>query len=438
MPGMHNGLNSVHPVLVAAFRSALLRQGLSALLVLATLAVIWACLREWRPGLVRRAAERRAAAAPEPAARRLLRIGFGVLWIFDGVLQAQPAMVTAMPRRVLAPAARTSPAWVQHTVNWAVTAWSAHPVQAAAASVWIQAGIGIWMLAAARGGWSRLAGAAGVAWGLLVWTFGEAFGGIFAPGLTVLFGAPGAVLIYCVGGALVAAPERIWRTGAAGRRLLAGIGIFLIAMAVLQAWPGRGFWQGHQHGHPGALASMITSMAGTPQPSPMAKLVAGFGSLTIRHGFAVNLTAVLILALTGLGLLLARRPALLQATVALAGLFCLADWLLIEDLGFFGGLGTDPNSMLPLVLLIAAGYLAVARPATAALAHAAPSGSTGTADTARPVVVPGWRDRLRPATLTSVFASVSATGLLAGWAAALVVLGAAPMAMFLLGPAGRI
>jgi len=43
--------------------------------------------------------------------------------------------------------------------------------------------------------------------------------------------------------------------------------------------------------------------------------------------------------------------------------FCLADWVLIEDLGFFGGLGTDPNSMIPFILLFTAGYLGLA-PAT--------------------------------------------------------------------------
>ena len=223
MPGMHSGLNVTNAVLVAAFRSALLRQGLTALLALATLAIIWASLREWRPGLVTRAGGA-AAAGPEAPARRLLRLGFGVLWIVDGILQAQPAMAAGLPGQVMAPAAQTSPAWVQHVVNWAGTAWSFHPVQAAAASVWIQAGIGIWMLAAARGRWSRLAGLAGVGWGLLVWVFGEAFGGIFAPGLTVLFGAPGAALLYCVAGALLALPHRAWQSAKAGRWLLAGLG----------------------------------------------------------------------------------------------------------------------------------------------------------------------------------------------------------------------
>ena len=32
----------------------------------------------------------------------------------------------------------------------------------------------------------------------------------------------------------------------------------------------------------------------------------------------------------------------------------LADWVLIEDFGVFGGTGTDPNSMLPLLLLLVA------------------------------------------------------------------------------------
>jgi hypothetical protein len=97
---------------------------------------------------------------------------------------------------------------------------------------------------------SRLAGLAGVSWGLVVWVFGEAFGGIFAPGQSWLFGAPGGVLLYCVAGALIALTEREWNTPRLGRGILTGLGLFLIGMAVLQAWPGRGFWQGVDHGRP--------------------------------------------------------------------------------------------------------------------------------------------------------------------------------------------
>jgi hypothetical protein len=190
---MHSGLNTTNPVLVQAFRSALMHQGLAALLVLAALAIIWVSIREWRPALAASFRVRSAGGAAdgqEPAARRLVRVGFGLVWIFDGILQAQPAMAAGMPSKVLAPAAATSPQWVKDLVNWSGTAWSYHPIQASASAVWIQVGIGIWMVSAARGPWSRLSGLAGAGWGLAVWIFGEAFGGIFAPGLTALFGAP--------------------------------------------------------------------------------------------------------------------------------------------------------------------------------------------------------------------------------------------------------
>src|SRR5205807_1677267 len=127
-----------------------------------------------------------------------------------------------LPSEVIQPSASDSPSWVQHLVNWGGTIWSYHPVQAGAASVWIQVGIGAWLLVSVHGPWSRLAGLASVAWGLIVWVFGESFGGIFAPGPTFLFGAPGAVLFYVVAGALVALPETAWQGPRMGRLLLRG------------------------------------------------------------------------------------------------------------------------------------------------------------------------------------------------------------------------
>ena len=144
-------------------------------------------------------------------------------------------------------------------MNAGGTIWSFHPVQAAAAAVWIQVGIGLWMLVAATGWSSRLAGLGGAAWGLVVWMFGEAFGAIFAPGLSWLYGAPGAVMLYIVAGALLALPPRAWTGPRLGRLLLAGTGAFWLGMAVLQAWPGRGYWQ---RGETGTLTSMISDMAG--------------------------------------------------------------------------------------------------------------------------------------------------------------------------------
>jgi hypothetical protein len=251
---MNSGLSPADPTLVAAFRSALLHQGAIALLIIVFLGLAWATARAWRrPGPAAPA----QAGAFQARGRGLLRVGFGLLWILDGILQAQPKMAAGLAAQVIQPTAAASPSWVQHVVNWGGTSWSYHPIQAGAASVWIQVGIGVWLLVAAHGPWSRLAGLASVAWGLVVWVFGESFGGIFAPGLSWLTGAPGAVLIYVAAGALIALPEDAWRNGRLGRALLGGIGLFFIAMAVLQAWPGRGFWKGTIGGQPGTLAGMV-------------------------------------------------------------------------------------------------------------------------------------------------------------------------------------
>src|SRR5580700_11024617 len=244
MPGMDGGVSPGNNVLQTAFKAALLNQGVIALLVFVVLAIAWVACRELLPARARvQVAASQAGLRSEPAGRRLLRIGFGVLWIFDGLLHAQPKMAGGLPSQVIAPAAAGSPGWVAHLVNWAGTGWSYHPVQAAAATVWIQLGVGAWLIACNRGPWSRLGGVASVAWGLVVWIFGEAFGGMLSPGPSVLFGAPGAALLYCAAGALIALPMRSWEGDRLGRRVLQVTGGCLAALAVQQAWPGRGFWQ---------------------------------------------------------------------------------------------------------------------------------------------------------------------------------------------------
>ena len=289
----------------------------------------------------------------------MLRIGFGLLWVLDGLLQAQPQMAGGLPS-VIQPTADGSPSWVVDMVNWGANLWNYHPIEAAASSVWIQIGIGLWMIFAVRGWSIRVAALSSVAWGLIVWAFGESFGGILAPGLTVLFGAPGGVLIYVVAGALLLLPQRSWEAPQIGRLILAGSGVFFLGMALLQAWPGRGFWQGKVAGQPGSLTAMIQSMASTPQPHVLKVIVSGFGNFTESHGFAVNLIAVIALAAAGTAFCVgaARSDArLARIAVIAAAVFCLADWVLVEDLGFLGGLGTDPNNMIPLILLFTVGYL---------------------------------------------------------------------------------
>ena len=64
MPGMNSGLNSDNPTVVAAFRSALLHQGIIVLVIFGVLAVAWLAIREWSPGPRRGPARNRGPATP--------------------------------------------------------------------------------------------------------------------------------------------------------------------------------------------------------------------------------------------------------------------------------------------------------------------------------------------------------------------------------------
>ena len=422
MSGMGNPPGAGNSTVIGDFHNALVLQGGVIFLVLVGLILGWNLLRslQYRRAVARgeRYPGPRPPARTEPVARHVLRLGFGVLWMLDGLLQLQPGMPLGMPTDVLQPAAAGSPGWVQSVVGFAVTTWSRHPSEAAASVVWIQLGIGLLLVVAPRGRLSRVAGLVAAGWGLIVWMFGEAFGGLLAPGVTVLFGAPGAALFYVVAGGLIALPDRAWATRRLGRLITGSVGVFLLAMAVLQAWPGRGFWQGTTTaGKPATLAGMVGQMVATPQPHGLSSLVSSFGSFDQAHGWVVNL--VVVVALAGIGLALVTGRLVYPALMALL-VFGLADWVLIEDMGVWGGTGTDPNSMVPLLLLAVGGYLALVRvPAPAqqpaATADLAAPEAPETAEVPRrPWWVrldPGYAGRLA-ATLVAVF---------------IVVVGVAPM-----------
>ena len=94
--------------------------------------------------------------------------------------------------------------------------------------------------------------------------------------------------------------------------------------------------------------------------------------------------------------------------------------MLVQDLGFLGGLGTDPNSMIPWILLFWAGYLALTP-----VSQEAPAPAPTRAESR------GWRERLRvptPKALGTAVAAASAQSVAALGALGIVVLGAAPMA----------
>jgi cytochrome oxidase Cu insertion factor (SCO1/SenC/PrrC family) len=151
--------------------------------------------------------------------------------------------------------------------------------------------------------------------------------------------------------------------------------------------------------------------------------VSAFAAFDEAHGFAVNLFAVIALTVVGAAFL-SGRPRLIRPVLIGFTVLCLADWVLIEDLGFLGGLGTDPNSMLPMVLLAVGGYLALTR-ATAPDAVAAPDALAAAAGAPLRGLA-RWREW--PAVLREQTAAASIRSVAAVGAVGVIILGAAPMA----------
>ncbi len=375
---MNKSVTVLNPLAVGSFHTALLHQFEIIIAVALVLALAWNLhllghSRRVRAGdtgdgavagLGPGAARVTTVSAFEPAGRRFVRIAFGLVWVLDGALQAQNAMPLGLPKEVVGPSTIGTPAWVHSLVYAGIRIWAYHPVAAAASVVWIQLGIGLGLLLAPRGRWSRTAGLVSVGWALVVWIFGETFGGIFAPGLMWATGAPGAAVFYGAAGVLVALPETTWR-GAMGQKLgravTSVVGLYFAGMALLQAWPGRGMWQGGTGSRAGGLKAWLTttmlSMKGVPHV--IRSWVSAFAGFDAAHGWGVNLFFVGALGAIGITLVTGRRRAVLTATAA-AGVLCLSTWVLVQMFGFLGtGVGTDPNSMLPQFFVLSGGVLAL-------------------------------------------------------------------------------
>ena len=336
----------------------LLRLVAAALVVaLATSALVWARSRRASP---------RDGGDPveaEPRGRRFLRVSFALLWIADGLLQAQPRMPAGFMGMVRGEASGAG--WLTDVLDILARAWTRHPVVADAATVCVQIGLGVLLLVAPRGRLARTAAWAVMGWSLVVWVLGEGLGGLLHAGATWESGAPGAVVVYGIAAALLLLPWREWHSGRApllARRAAAG---FLGIAAVLQALPSEGGWTAA-----GASAPFAAGAAQT-QPVVIAWPFETLAQMASRHPVLVNGLTVALVATAAAALWWSGRRTVLVATLALCG----ATWWLAQDFGVLGGLATDPDTALPLGLLIASALpgwgadRAVARDAVSAAAR---------------------------------------------------------------------
>ncbi len=309
------------------------------------------------------------APGPEPRARTVVRVGLGLLWIVAGLLQMQPAMPASFVPTMLDPGLAQAPPWLSSLIQPLADVWTAHPVVADALSVWTQLGLGVLILVGGTGVIARAVLWASLAWAALVWVAGEMLGGLLLPGATWLTGAPGSVAVYAIAAGLLLAPWHWW-TGPRAARVAAGaVGAWMLVGAVLQALPAEGSWTWE------GLGGVFAGGAATAQPAVLARPIAAMESLARAHPPAVNATVVVLLVAVGLALLLLGD----RLSIAAGLMLCAVTWWLAQDFGVLGGTSTDPNSALPLGLLLFAAWQAPA-----------PAPAPGRPERGQ-AVQPGWR-----------------------------------------------
>jgi hypothetical protein len=286
---------------------------------------------------------------PLKITKRHIQIALGLLWLLDGALQLQHQMFTsAFANNVIAPAGQGQLGIVSGPIHLAVRIILLHPAVFNACFALIQLALGILIL------WKRTtrAGLMGsVAWGLIVWYFGEGLGGLLTWQTSILMGAPGAALLYVIL-ALAVMPNKDGEKQPEAKQpaywLPLAWAILWIGGATLQLLPGQNTTAD--------LSSMISGMT-AGAPGWLASLQNHTVHLLNGKNFWTIVVLVAVQALIGLLVLFpghARRLAI-SAGIILSLIF----WFVGQGLAtYYSGLATDPNTA-PLFILMAVAVLGV-------------------------------------------------------------------------------
>jgi hypothetical protein len=306
--------------------------------------------------------------------RRGIQIALGLLWLADGALQFQPAMLTsAFARQVIAPAGSGQPGFVSWPVNEAASIIGRSPAAADIIFGLIQLALGAGLLYRRTARWAL---AASVGWALAVWYLGEGLGGLFGGGASLLTGAPGSALMYAVV-AVTVWPRR--DANPSGQRPARWA-----AAAWAAAWLGGALMQLLPGSDTNASLSMALSMNASGAPGWLAGLDNHLSALVPYDGISLVLDLVVLQAVIGLGVLAGGRTR--QAAVLGGIVLSLAFWVTGQGLGqFWSGISTDPNTA-PLLILLgvtvlgAAPWRPPARPGTRSAPEPASTDPASTAE----------------------------------------------------------
>ncbi|MGH2871409.1 MAG: hypothetical protein ACRDL5_02995, partial [Solirubrobacteraceae bacterium] len=148
---------------------------------------------------------------------RTVQTVLGLVWLLDGALQFQSYMYSTGFIQMLTQMEPGQPTWLASSMRWASGIASGNLALYNTLFALIQVGIGLALLCRRT---VKPALAVSFGWTLIVWWFGEAFGMLLMGMANPLTGAPGAVALYALIGALAWPNDRPGGLlGASGARI---------------------------------------------------------------------------------------------------------------------------------------------------------------------------------------------------------------------------
>jgi hypothetical protein len=268
--------------------------------------------------------------------QRTAQTVLGLIWLLDGGLQFQPFMYSKGFIQMLTSMAAGQPGWLASSVDWGAHLAAHNLTVFNTLFALTQVAIGLGILYRPT---LKAALALSFGWALVVWWFGEAFGMLFMNMAQPLTGAPGAVVLYALVGAMV------WPGGRAGGVFtVRGMKTAWAVLWLLMAW----LWLTA----PSSSANAVTN-AINAAPSGMSWLSStqnGFASAAAGNGLVIAFVFAALSAAIGISVAGGWR---VNEFLCLAVAVNLLYWVVGEGFGgIFQGGATDPNAA-PLFLLIA-------------------------------------------------------------------------------------
>ena len=279
--------------------------------------------------------------------RRTIQTVLGLIWLLDGGLQFQAFMYGKGFIAFLTNLTAGQPHWLSSSVTWGATTLQSHQLVFNTLFALVQVAIGLGLLYRPT---VKLALLVSFGWVLVVWWFGEAFGMLFmastsmggAPMASALTGAPGAVLLYAVIGAIVWPNERPGGLlGVRGARAVwAGLWLLMAYLWLIEA--------GGANGITNAINAAPSGM------SWLSSVQDWFATAAKGNGVVIAVVLAAVSAAIGITVAVNWRP---KQFLALAVGLNLLYWVVGQG---FGGIpqggATDPNAGLPFVVFAYALY----------------------------------------------------------------------------------